>query len=391
MEYDGMGYDGARLREAAAGALGKIKDANAIRPLISKLGDREEFVCQAIKKTLLKFGEPAVLPLIEALRKERDSSTRMDRERIRRFRAEMAIIGILGELKDPRAVVPLVEVFGHSTFSESNAASEALRKIGVTPPESCIPRLISASHTNNGGAGSSAESYAENALVMIGGAAVLPLITELKGGPHSRAAAEVLTRISPAPDESQIPGLISALPWLGREVDAFVQSQLEKIGEPAVIPLIDALRSGDAEVRGNAAKALARIKDSRAVLPIINLLGEDSSPSARAAAAMALGEFGDSRAVGPLIAALKDTGGVGHVDSYAAKSLAKLKDERAVLPLIEALHGEARAEAARALGELGDARAIRPLLNLIEECGTGCDFSQLRGTARAAIDKIQGR
>jgi len=49
---------------------------------------------------------------------------------------------------------------------------------------------------------------------------------------------------------------------------------LEKIGEPAVLPLIAALRNPDLQIRGLAADILGRIRDKRAVSPLKKLLAD---------------------------------------------------------------------------------------------------------------------
>jgi HEAT repeat protein len=58
-------------------------------------------------------------------------------------------------------------------------------------------------------------------------------------------------------------------------------------------------------VRQTAAKALAQIKDSRAVEPLMAAL-KDGHGDVRKAAAEALGEIGDMRAIAALVAALPD-------------------------------------------------------------------------------------
>ncbi|MER3501614.1 MAG: PBS lyase [Candidatus Fervidibacterota bacterium] len=79
---------------------------------------------------------------------------------------------------------------------------------------------------------------------------------------------------------------------------------LVKIGEPAVEPLIEALRDRDWEVRWAAAYALGKI-GKPAVEPLIEAL-RDRDGKVRRAAADALGAIGDARAVEPLIEALRD-------------------------------------------------------------------------------------
>ncbi len=74
-------------------------------------------------------------------------------------------------------------------------------------------------------------------------------------------------------------------------------------------------------MRWVAAVALGKIKDARAVDPLIAAL-RDSHPGVRSNAATALGEIGDLRAVKPLTAALEDSHpGVAHSASEALGSL----------------------------------------------------------------------
>ena len=69
--------------------------------------------------------------------------------------------------------------------------------------------------------------------------------------------------------------------------------------------LIKALEYGDSITRYDAALALGKIGDRRAVEPLIKALG-DIDTDVRQAAALALGKIGDRRAVEPLIKALGD-------------------------------------------------------------------------------------
>ena len=79
------------------------------------------------------------------------------------------------------------------------------------------------------------------------------------------------------------------------------------LGEPAVPPLIEALRDGDGYVRSGAAEALGKIGDRRAVEPLIAALAppEDSEDGEHVEACVqivtALGLLGDARAIAPLV------------------------------------------------------------------------------------------
>lgn len=175
-----------------------------------------------------------------------------------------------------------------------------------------------------------------------------------------------------------------------------VAEALAKIGTPAVDPLIAALSHPDDDVRWKAAVALGEIRDPRAVGPLIRLLSDpDRFVKGRAAlalgmigekavgplitvlregdgnqrwgAAIALGKIRDIRAVKPLVRALGDK--YENVRAEAAASLAGI-GKPAIAPLIDFLKfadGTARAEVMNTLGDLQATDAIEPLIQLLEK------------------------
>jgi HEAT repeat protein len=143
-----------------------------------------------------------------------------------------------------------------------------------------------------------------------------------------------------------------------------------------------------------AARASSRLRDPRAVEPLIQALRHPDS-FVRERAAEALGELGDARAIDPLVEALADPGDSDRLESMAVRhaaaiALAKLGevdfralgeigdpchglerlaecgDPRLLTPLLRALRDphnpRVRADAAVALGKLGDLRAVQPLI-----------------------------
>jgi cyclophilin family peptidyl-prolyl cis-trans isomerase/HEAT repeat protein len=154
---------------------------------------------------------------------------------------------------------------------------------------------------------------------------------------------------------------------------------LMRLRDPASVePLAQQLKSKDAEVRAQAANALARIRQpiASAVPALIEALQDqetssvaklkaaldgnhtDANANVRANAARALGVSKDARAVEPLLKALQDKS--EHVQVNAVRALAALGDRRAVEPLIE-------------LAKLSDPKATLhrqrpPSFNLLLEC-----------------------
>jgi HEAT repeat protein len=153
--------------------------------------------------------------------------------------------------------------------------------------------------------------------------------------------------------------------------------------------LIRALEYGDSITRYDAAVALGKIGDRRAVEPLIKALG-DINTNVRQAAAWALFKLEDSRAVEPLIKALGDIN--TNVREAAAWALFKLEDSRAVEPLIKALgdrDSNVREAAALALGKIGDHRAVEPLIKALGDRDT--NVRQQAALALEGLDEPLGQ
>lgn len=134
--------------------------------------------------------------------------------------------------------------------------------------------------------------------------------------------------------------------------------QLSNFGAEAVKPLVELLRYGTSDKKISAVKVLGEIGDPAALKPMQNLL-RDADPFVRCAAVYAL-ERADFREAAPaLVSALKDT--ARNVRLAAALVLGTMGNDQTVLPLIQLLNDqdwEIRRAALEALGKLGDTRAF---------------------------------
>lgn len=117
-------------------------------------------------------------------------------------------------------------------------------------------------------------------------------------------------------------------------------------------------------VRVMCAKAIANLKDTSAVTPLLYCLNnKDENYKVRFACADALGKIGDRYAVAPLIDVVKD------------------EDERSVY---------LRESAASALGMLGDLRAVDPLVSILEtKQGILDKFTFLKERVIEALGKLR--
>ena len=137
--------------------------------------------------------------------------------------------------------------------------------------------------------------------------------------------------------------------------------------EKSIDDYIVDLKSEDSHLRYDAAEALGKSGDARAVPSLISAL-KDREEHIRSSAAMALGKIGDTSSVEPLIEMLE---GIDRdPKAIAAWSLGEIKDPRSVEPLINVLKNDyeyigVRINAAKALGKIGDKRALHPLIDAL--------------------------
>jgi len=194
-------------------------------------------------------------------------------------------------------------------------------------------------------------------------------------------------------EERNVDGLIIALKdqnYLTRKEAA---RALKRVGdERAVDALIEALRykSWHSEyiilsvVRENSAEALGKIGDTKAIPALIHSMEDDPDEEVRLKAAWALGEMGDEEAVDALIAALEDNN--WSVRRTAANALGMIGDHRAVPYLIKTLEDKdwhVRKYAAVSLGKMRDEKAIPVLLEAMDD-----EDADVRWKAMLALGKL---
>ncbi len=381
-----MRYGNRELREAATEELGKIKEWQPAEDELSAIywiGRGEIERCGAV-------GSPAVPPLIDILTNLSMSGGKYLKSSCSTL---SAVAEALGQIGDPRAVEPLVNTLYTLRFApglhdhEEETQKSLVAALGKIKEWQPAKDELSARYWIGRGEINSCvtvgppavplllkvyqevpwyRSIVAGVLGIIGDPrAVEPLIIALQDKGDSpgdnrllrHAAAQALGNIG---DEHALQGLITILK-LGTNdtaVDRWIGDALCQIGEPAVLPLIDSLKSPSAFY--TAIQSLGRIGDRRAVEPLIDALQDKTRPDFRSTAAEALGAIGDPRAVDPLIEILRR-------QDYdfvmpASQADGTITDPRALEHCAE--YGLAIA-AAKALGRIGDARAVEALLGTL--------------------------
>ena len=247
----------------------------------------------------------------------------------------------LGLLKDKRAVDPLIHILRNTQFA-----------LPYMPPSKPPPKTVE-------GIEALLKGYSEIGTYHA---------TKLR-----ETAAWALGMIA---DAKAVSPLLSSL--RDKNEDCFVKVKaveaLAKIGEPALNPLMEALKCCGSEEILYEAQTLtiiaANLKRADALLMILQHPAVDDMDKGQAA--RNLGKMGDARAVDPLITALRVK---SHLNDYNWREsiieiLGEMGDARAVDPLIIVLKTDGeecvRMAAASALGEIGDSRAIAPIERYIE-------------------------
>lgn len=369
-------------RSAAVQALGDLGDSRAIQPLLTLLsgvpGERVR-----VGVAISKFGNASVPLLLGIVDSSADPAMRG------------IAIELLGQLKSVQAIDVLERVVRTDDASLRRLAAEALTQI---PDKGVVRPLIELLKD---------EDPQVRALVAGGLArhpdprAVGTLVIALDD-PYFEVRINSIQALGEIGNESAVPKLLRFLADDNPQVQIASAEALGKLGNPDAVPklleLLDARAHQPEEHRltGKIVDALRRIRDGRAVLPLIDLLelddrrlrqrvvealgviGDksarraiektlktDESEEVRSAAAKALGDLGDNGAIPALQAALAES---ADVRVKAVIALGKLEAE-AALPevrqmLIDPLP-QVRYQAATILGELGGADAIPSLEPLL--------------------------
>jgi len=144
--------------------------------------------------------------------------------------------------------------------------------------------------------------------------------------------------------------MVMVAPVLGLEVTIGEKNRnnVDSLDSLDIDSLIKDLEANDSSVRQNAAQALGKINDTRAIEPLIQAL-KDNDSTIRWTAAWALGRMNDTRAVEPLSQVLNDND--SKVRSYASWALREMGNITTLNDSESIVEGDAR-------GEVNDTQAV---------------------------------
>jgi HEAT repeat protein len=355
----------AKVRSEAVWALGNIGDPKAIEPLVGALADKESSVRDWAVLGLVKMGNSSTGSLIAALSSEGAQASLIrpqvaaalglikdakavdplilalkDGDNNTRYWAAIA----LGMINDSRAEDPLIQALGEDNAKVREGAGWAIRAMKGHPAAELFMQLLRSEDSSMriGAAGALGDSQDEGA--------VQPLIQAMQDE-DAKVQIEAARALGKLNNTSAIEPLIQALGDDDEGLRNEVAAALAKMGGPAVGPLIAVLQDNDSK---EAAWALGEIGDARAIEPLLQAFkGDDGGTRTevvaalvklnatsdvsifiqilknpnekrdlRLDAALALGELGDIKARSTLLEAMADKDTM--IQMNAAKSLTKL-------------------------------------------------------------------
>jgi len=406
------------LRSAAAYSLGNLGDNSAVEPLLKLLKDESGFVSDAAIIALGKIGNPkANTELISLLK---SYSTKEDKI--------ILITSALGNTGGKDALEALMDTY--AKYDEKSRSKFLTNKTEIyrviTSIKKALDKLI----------GNAEPEFKAKYAVMkqdgkmiesLGVASVMPLLELYKNNSTEKFAGEMLNKILESHffqnenEEEKKSFLDKLLPVLLKIINdnslskshnkarsmidiigapavplfiSFLKFEeyrytskiaLGKIGEPAVEPLISALKDNNPEVRSSAVSALGTIRSKLSVEPVINLLS-DTENKVVEEAVIALGRIKDERGVEPLVSVAENSNDL-HVRKAALKALGDMGDKRGTDILIMLLGNDyLRNSAASALGDMGDERTVEPLLLLLNH-----NDEETRKLAAEALGKLKDK
>ena len=285
-------YD-ENARIAAAEALVRIGKP-AVEPFILALKEDAKDVRQVAAEALVKIGTPAVEPLINLLHANDMNLSKKAAEALGQIgwnpgKDENGARYWITQDRWDKCIeigTPAVEQLIRAL--PQPAAAEALGRIGTPAVE---PLFAALEHGDP-----SVRQAAVKVLGKIGDPRALKPLISVLGDEHVRAGTvKALDRLGWCPGEDEN----GARYWIGKQRwDICI-----KIGRPAVEPLLAAIKASDQHVRRAAIEALGKIGDGRAVEPLISALMDHDVCQAATEALVKIG----NPAVEPLIPALKHT------------------------------------------------------------------------------------
>jgi len=261
--------------------------SQSVSSLVKDLSNKDYHVRKRAKASLVNIGKPAVEALILAMK---DESSGVKKE----------AAWILGRIGDSRAVDSLISAL---CAEKPYVRAEAAWALGAIKDTRATVALCEAINDRDPGV----RSNAVKALGKIGDSRAVETLIGIVRGTDKFTRLDAVRALGEIRDPRAVEPLLTfSATFNDREpYNRHAKSALEKIGKPAVEPLLKALEGKNKYVRSEAASVLGEIGDSRAVEPLLSVLN-DEDIDVRKSCARALEKLLDNRIPDIFLTALKN-------------------------------------------------------------------------------------
>ncbi len=293
------------------------------------------------------FGSKA--PDVEKLEQDKDVEGLINALKFNDAVIKINAMGALARMRDARSIEAIVPYLREPFFQMY--AVMALANIGDPAVPALVRSLDDKSSMMRAGA-------ARTLRDIIDGRAIEPLIKLLREN-NKNVKIEAMHALGRAKDSRAIGPILKVLAD-DAAVNEAASDALILIGEPAVWPLINALKTGSMPVKADIYRTLVKI-GKPAIEPLVKSLG-DSNPAVRSGAAIVLGKLGEACAIEPLLEMLRQEKMEKILESDSASYTMRMIEgalasigEPAIIPLQKALedkNGIVRWVASEALWEI---------------------------------------
>jgi HEAT repeat protein len=328
---------------AMISTLGEIGDVRSIPEIVPALASTYFVVRSAAVKALVKFGEKAIPDLVAVLSFNNSDIRPLLEDAAKALKKRPSgclppecrrAVRALAALEDHRAVEMMKRIAAAGVPEIAEEAEQALFRIGTAAWQRCSALVC---------------------LREIGHPSSLPAVVRSLGDPSANVRLEAIRALGRLPGAGRPARLLAVA---ATEQDPYLRAEalevLRQTGEtgPALAPsAIRCLKDPDPDVRAEAAGLLGNLRDKRAVLPLLRLLG-DRHWTVQESAENALHNFGRD-AIPALRRGLTDRS--ARVRFRTARLAGEVTDRR-FLPILERMakrKGE-DAEAAKAAAEASE-------------------------------------
>lgn len=395
------------IRRKAALLLGKQKATEAIIPLLESMRDGK--IRDEATIAICNFGNLSLNPLLQLLKHPQP---------IIRMNAAL----VLGELKDPHAIIPLIDLLGDPSSEGFGGAYQALGKIGNLALDDTLKATRNPNPRIRNGAvfalGEIIQNFNREGLLessfsideLLAGEDEDEKSGEIDNDIDDDANDDEIVEVDDEDDEEECDDkeneikselfkkqkeLVreNLLPLL-KDKDPGVRQAasrvLGSIGMPSIDPITQNLKQENSEVRRSSIIALSAVYQNKrtpeAIPVLINAL-TDSDPEIRMEAAKGLRYSKDPRTLQPLINCLHDSN--QEVRKEAAEGLRRRNDPKIYEVLLEALNDKyfrVRWTATCALGEIGNPLAKDKLMRMLKD-----ENEDVRQIAAISLEQLKNK